>query len=185
MPSLSLPKKTGVNFPLLCNLFFCPERFTTIATPYYGSPDISEIATSTPPGEVDDAYFYGMYFTPDTEQIEISGDGQGHSCQATFFFPSDTNTLTEWLNRVIDDRHLLIYRDDMGEWKVLGETKNGCRLSYKFVNRSGIRGYTFSFQVETAQPVRHFVGELRTETGYPDLGGIGYWIISDDDFVVE
>jgi hypothetical protein len=185
MPNLSLLRSSPVNYPSLCNILFCPERLVEIITPYFAASKVSDINTTIHPGDEAASEFYRMYFTPETEEIQAEcSDGYTHRIAATFFFPSDNDTISDWINKVIDDKHIVIYVDQMQRIKIIGDTRNGCALAYKFVNRPGKRGYEFTFKVNQQFPIREVAGSFPFEGTIPGLEGIGYWII-EDDFVVQ
>lgn len=152
----NINKSSARNITNLCKLEFIPNEFVSAINNLQDnklsidSIDLAELAIGTPQSYT----WYSGYFEKGNEEVETdtkqTDNGPLHTTDISFFLPSDDQTHAQILERINEYRFIVKYTDRAGIIKVVGNTENGCILTYKFINKQGVRGYQLKFTHENS-----------------------------------
>lgn len=158
MYNYSLNKSTSLNVTNICTLEFIPSEFVSAINATQNNKlsiediTLAELALTVPQSYI----WYSGYFEKGKEEVETdtkqTESGPLHTTEIAFFLPSDDDTHAQKLERINEHRFIVKYTDRSGNIKIVGTIENGCMLSYKFLNRQGIRGYQIKFMLESDTP---------------------------------
>jgi len=154
-----LTKPTEINITGICKFWFAPvDWFKYFSIKHLSNIEVKYIEFLP---IINYRWLIGYHNNENTEvetNPKQTDQGVIYESQVNLFIPGDDDSLRLLLTRMEQLRFVVMVKETTGTVKILGDKISACRMTFKFKNKQGKKGYDVIFSCSNTNPAYIYNG---------------------------